>query len=835
MAFTRTQLQQHAAGERARYEDLLRRFVEVPSVSADPARKPDVERCAELGAETLRAFGARAELHRVAGGNPVVLGSFETGGDRPTVLVYNHLDVQPASKESEPWRSEPFVFTREGDTYFGRGTTDDKGPALAALFGARAALDAGVPVNVKFLWELEEEIGSPHFAETLQAIGAAASADAVVVSDTVWVSRARPSLSAGLRGLQRITFHLETAETDQHSGTTGGAARNPVAELCQLAAEIFDARTGRVKIPGFYDDVAKLTRQELKDFEAAGFSVRGFIKDHGFKSIRTKDPLEVMKRLWALPTFEVHGLVGGYTGPGVKTVVPPRAELKCSVRLVPEMKGDKVVKLVKAFVKRRNPDVRVEGGSSRRTVPRDHHGPVRRGREARRPLRLRQGTGVRARGRHDRRRALDGADPEAARSCSWACRCRTTATTRPTRTSTGARRAAGSWPSRGSSRRSRRASAKPHSAIDALSLRGGPLRPSIEPERFPGAGGTEEALHAGTQDLPALRNAADRHLGRRRAVLGLRAGAAAANAERGPCARPGQPPNPVACPGPASRAPGRGHGPGGAHLGDAGGAAAPGRRAGSGSPASGSACSSRAASSSTTWSRSSGWYAFSNLAHSRTSLAARRWSLFRGHRVDRPHRAPHAGAAAAPEPRLRGRGGPRHLHRRPPRAAARPGVPLAPLSWLCVWIVVFPLFVPASPRWALLAGAAAATHVAARLPDRPRAREPAVPAASWRSTRWRPTSRLAVAMFATVVIRGLQELGCYQLVEKLDHGGMGEIWRARHRMLARPVAVKLIRPELLGVKSAARGRRPRRPIPARGARRPPPSTRRTRSRSTTSA
>ena len=364
MAFTRTQLQQHAAGERARYEDLLRRFVEVPSVSADPARKPDVERCAELGAETLRAFGARAELHRVAGGNPVVLGSFETGGDRPTVLVYNHLDVQPASKESEPWRSEPFVFTREGDTYFGRGTTDDKGPALAALFGARAALDAGVPVNVKFLWELEEEIGSPHFAETLQAIGAAASADAVVVSDTVWVSRARPSLSAGLRGLQRITFHLETAETDQHSGTTGGAARNPVAELCQLAAEIFDARTGRVKIPGFYDDVAKLTRQELKDFEAAGFSVRGFIKDHGFKSIRTKDPLEVMKRLWALPTFEVHGLVGGYTGPGVKTVVPPRAELKCSVRLVPEMKGDKVVKLVKAFVKRRSPDVRVEGGSS---------------------------------------------------------------------------------------------------------------------------------------------------------------------------------------------------------------------------------------------------------------------------------------------------------------------------------------------------------------------------------------------------------------------------------------------------------------------------------------
>lgn len=364
MAFTRAALEQYAARERTRFEETLKDFVEVPSISADPGRKADVEQCAELGAATIRAFGGRAELHRVPGGNPIVLGSFDVGPGKPTVTVYNHLDVQPASKETEPWRTEPFTFTREGDTYFGRGTTDDKGPALTALFGARAAVEAGVPVNVKFLWETEEEIGSPHFAATLRAIGPAAATDAAVVSDTVWVSRGRPSLAAGLRGLQRITFHLETAETDQHSGTTGGAARNPVAELAQLAAEIFDARTGRVKIPGFYDDVERLTKQQVADFEAAGFSVKAFMKDHGFKSIRTKDPLEVMKRIWAMPTFEVHGLVGGYTGPGVKTIVPARAELKASVRLVPNMKGDKVVKLVKKFVKKRNPDVRVEGGSS---------------------------------------------------------------------------------------------------------------------------------------------------------------------------------------------------------------------------------------------------------------------------------------------------------------------------------------------------------------------------------------------------------------------------------------------------------------------------------------
>lgn len=364
MPLEKPRLQEFARGHRGAFEDLLAKFVEVPSVSADPAHKPDIEKVATLAANTIRDLGGQAEIHRVEGGSPVVLGGFGNDPARPTVTVYNHMDVQPASKETEPWQSEPFTFTRKGDAYYGRGTTDDKGPALTALYGARAALQAGVPVNIKFLWETEEEVGSPHFAETLETIGSKAATDVVVVSDTVWVSRDRPSLSAGLRGLLRLTFRLETAETDQHSGTTGGAARNPIGELCQLAAEIFDARTGRVKVPGFYDDVEKLSRRQIDDFKAAGFSVKKFIKDHGFKSIRTRDPLDVMKRIWAMPTFEIHGIVGGYTGPGVKTIVPPRAELKASVRLVPDMKGEKIGRLVKAFVKRKNPDVEVEVGSS---------------------------------------------------------------------------------------------------------------------------------------------------------------------------------------------------------------------------------------------------------------------------------------------------------------------------------------------------------------------------------------------------------------------------------------------------------------------------------------
>ncbi len=364
MGLTRPELEQFASKSRARFEELLKEFVEIPSVSAEPDRAHELERCAELGAATIRDFGGRAEIHRVPDGPPVVLGSFGSDASRPTVTIYNHLDVVPASRETEPWNTDPFTFTQQGDTYLGRGTTDDKGPALSALYGARAALDAGVPVNVKVLWELEEEVGSPHFADTLRAIGPAAKTDAVVVSDTVWVSRARPAQSTGLRGLQSMTFSLETGTIDSHSGTTGGVARNPVAELAQLVGEMFDARSGRVRIPGFYDDVAKLSKQELADFRAAGFSIPRFKQVYDFKSLRTSDPLDAVKRLWAMPTFEVHGLVGGYAGPGVKTIVPPRAELKVSVRMVPKMKGEKVVKLIKAFVKKRNPDVRIDAAKA---------------------------------------------------------------------------------------------------------------------------------------------------------------------------------------------------------------------------------------------------------------------------------------------------------------------------------------------------------------------------------------------------------------------------------------------------------------------------------------
>ena len=360
----RQNLVSFANDHREEYETLLRRFVETPTVSVDPNHLDDIRKGVELTVETLERFGGKAEVYRADRGNPVVHGVFGNDPNRPTVTVYNHIDVQPASKETEPWNTEPFVFTKQGDTYYGRGTTDDKGPALTALFGARAAIEADVPVNIRFLWEFEEEIGSPNFETIISKAAKDLRTNSVVVSDTVWVSRNRPASSAGLRGLLGFILTLETAMVDTHSGETGGASRNPIAELMQLVTDLYDPRTGKIKIKGFYDDVIPPTKKELQDWANSGFSVSAYKKAHHLKKMRTEDPLEVMKRIWGMPTLEIHGVVGGYQGPGVKSIVPPRAEVKCSCRLVPVQDPVKLKKLITAAVKERNPDVKIQFESS---------------------------------------------------------------------------------------------------------------------------------------------------------------------------------------------------------------------------------------------------------------------------------------------------------------------------------------------------------------------------------------------------------------------------------------------------------------------------------------
>ncbi len=351
-------LESYIRSVRPEFEEMLEQLVEIPSVSSDPAHANDMARTATVAAGYLTRLGAQARIVRT-NGYPVVSGGWQAGTRYPTLTIYNHLDVQPAQEPE--WTHDPFAFRKQGDCYRGRGATDDKGPALTALLAARYSMERGLPLNLRFLWELEEEIGSPNFRDALKQRGAVPRPDSVLVSDTIWVSRRRPAISTGLRGLVTARLTLRTGTTDTHSGLTGGGARNPLAELCEAAHACVDARTGRVKIPGFYDDVCPPTAAEMKQFLASGFQVAQFKKAYGLRSLRTDNRADLLKRIWTSPTFEVHGLAGGHLGPGVKTVVPPSGELRVSMRLVPNQRPAVILSRLKAHLKTHNPDIRVEG------------------------------------------------------------------------------------------------------------------------------------------------------------------------------------------------------------------------------------------------------------------------------------------------------------------------------------------------------------------------------------------------------------------------------------------------------------------------------------------
>lgn len=347
----------YADESRSSFERDLKKLVDLPSVSMDPAHKKDIEATATEAARMLSEAGAKAEIVKT-NGNPVVIGEFVSDPAHPTVTVYNHLDVQPA--DASEWKTQPFNMTIDNGTYFGRGSTDDKGPALTVLYAAKYARENKVPINIKFIWELEEEIGSPNFEEFLKQNKDKLKTDSIVVSDTIWVSRERPAIGYGLRGLQGVLLRLQTGTKDVHSGLVGGLARNPIGELAKLISECYDATTGEIKIPNFYDDVKELDESEMKNFVASGFEVDEFKRAHELKSLRTNDNGDAAKRIWARPTFEVHGIVGGYSGPGVKTIVPHQAEAKVSMRLVPNQDPEKAFKLLSDFVKSKNPDVSIE-------------------------------------------------------------------------------------------------------------------------------------------------------------------------------------------------------------------------------------------------------------------------------------------------------------------------------------------------------------------------------------------------------------------------------------------------------------------------------------------
>jgi acetylornithine deacetylase/succinyl-diaminopimelate desuccinylase-like protein len=372
---SKSPLRQTIANLREEFADKLGALVNIPSVSMEPDRHADVRRCAELACTYLRGAGAKAEVIATQG-LPMVLGRLIQDPTFPTLTIYNHLDVQPA--DSEGWRTNPFALEVIGDRFHGRGATDDKGPALTALFAARLALEASVKLNFQFLWECEEEIGSPSFAMALARLAKGlpgVGTDSIMVSDTIWPSARQPAIPVGLRGLLAFMVRLQTGDKAVHSGTTGGAARNPVGELCALITACYEAKTGKVLIPGFYDGIRTPSPRERQDLARSGFARKDFQKAHGLRSLRFTDDARLREAIMTRPTFEVHGLTGGYTGPGVKTIVPHAAEAKLSCRLVPGQKPREVFQRIKRFIASKNPDAEVVFDAALEPYLADSNGP----------------------------------------------------------------------------------------------------------------------------------------------------------------------------------------------------------------------------------------------------------------------------------------------------------------------------------------------------------------------------------------------------------------------------------------------------------------------------
>jgi acetylornithine deacetylase/succinyl-diaminopimelate desuccinylase-like protein len=367
-----TKLDEFIGGVRPEFEAQLAELVGIPTVSADPAHRADIDAGARLAMELLNQAGLKAALVPTRG-LPVVVASHIADPGYRTVTLYNHLDVQPA--DPAEWDAEPFKLRIEGDRYIGRGATDDKGPALTALAAIRYAIQAQIPLNFRVIWELEEEIGSSHFEEFMQARAADLTTDSVLISDTIWIADGKPAIPVGLRGLLTFEVTLTTGATDTHSGTAGGAARNPLGELAALITELYDAGTGQVKLPAFYDGIKPPTKAELQAFIDSGFTAKQFMTDHELTSLRTTDTAEVLERIMARPTFEVHGLTGGYSGPGVKTTIPHTATAKLSCRLVPGQNPERIFGLLRDGIAKHAPDATVTLEAAAKPYLADASGP----------------------------------------------------------------------------------------------------------------------------------------------------------------------------------------------------------------------------------------------------------------------------------------------------------------------------------------------------------------------------------------------------------------------------------------------------------------------------
>ena len=323
-------------------------LLRIPSVSADPTRKADMTRAADWLQLKLQSIGFTARVDATPG-HPIVYAERLNAPGQPTILIYGHYDVQPEAPLEE-WVTPPFEPTVRDGRIYARGSADDKGQAFAHVKGVELLLSQGeLPVNVKFLLEGEEEIGSASIGDYLRAHKEELRADVIVVSDGSRFAPDVPTITYGVRGLSYVEIHVQGANRDLHSGSYGGAAPNPINALCEIIARLKDDQ-GRVTIPGFYDGVTPLTDEERQMWASLPHSDEEFAASIGVDALPGEEGYTTLERIWGRPTLDVNGIWGGYQGEGSKTVIAAKAGAKVSMRLVPGQDPDRITQLIKDYV-----------------------------------------------------------------------------------------------------------------------------------------------------------------------------------------------------------------------------------------------------------------------------------------------------------------------------------------------------------------------------------------------------------------------------------------------------------------------------------------------------
>ncbi len=311
----------------------LMELLKIPSVSTDPNHKDDLKEAANYIIEQLKALGFKTEL-RPTKGHPIVLAEYFVNQKLPTVLIYGHYDVQPVGPISE-WDNPPFEPRIIDEKIYARGASDDKGQIFAHIKAVEALIKTTntLPLNIKFLIEGEEEIGSPNLGPFLEQEKLKLACDLVIISDSAMIAPNTPTITYGLKGLAYIELEVIAANRDLHSGAYGGGVPNPINELAKIIAQLHD-KNGKITVPGFYDDVIEISATEKAAFKKVPFDEKEFAEEIALKGTPGEHGYTVLERIWARPTLDVNGIKGGFQGKGAKTVIAAKASAKISCRLV---------------------------------------------------------------------------------------------------------------------------------------------------------------------------------------------------------------------------------------------------------------------------------------------------------------------------------------------------------------------------------------------------------------------------------------------------------------------------------------------------------------------